>query len=85
MKKERERANEQECERERKREKKRERERRTREKHIKYNLQLPLSASNAKHTTTCNPNFFVAMYLPTNDDLLIIILLFAFILYINII
>lgn len=32
-------------------------------------LQLPLSASNAKHI--CNRNFFVAMYLPTNDDLLL--------------
>ena len=35
----------------------------------KTQLQLPLSASNAKHI--CNRNFFVAMYLPTNDDLLL--------------
>lgn len=41
------------------------------------NCKLPLSASNAKRTT-CNRNFFVAMYLPTNDDLLIIISFFSF-------
>lgn len=51
---------EQECERERKRVS----ERGTRKS--KTQLQLPLSASNAKHAT-CNRNFFVAMYLPTNE------------------